>query len=178
VFASASSQHAITWLVQERGFEYRHAAFLSAIVLLVAGVAGNLGIGALTDHAQRRHPAARLVSLAFLGALGLGAGAVFYQVPAASTLFLPAWFVATAWLLGWYGPLLATVDEMAPPGLRASVLGVALLLINVVGVASGPYVTGLLGDRLGLSAGLSFSLVPAAAGVVLLGGVGLARLRS
>lgn len=177
VYASASSQHVITWLVEERGFAFARAALLSAGMLLLAGLAGNLAIGALTDLAHRRYPGARLVALAVLSALGLVAALVFYRVAPDSVLFLPAWFLAQAWLLGWFGPLIASVDELAPAGLRASVIGFGLLVVNVVGVASGAYVTGLIGDRVDLSAGLAWSLVPAAAGAMLLGFVGLLQIR-
>ncbi len=81
-------------------------------------------------------------------------------------------------MLGWFGPLVAAVDEMAPAGLRATVIGFALLAINLLGVATGPWVTGLVGDRASLTVGLSWSLVPAAAGVALVGLLGLAQLRS
>jgi MFS family permease len=178
VFASASSQHAITWLVQERGFPYARAAFLSAIVVAIAGLAGNIGIGLVTDRAQRRHPAGRLLALAALGAVGLAAATAFYRLPPASAFFFPCWFLAQAWMLGWFGPLVAAVDEMAPAGLRATVIGFALLAINLLGVATGPWVTGLVGDRASLTVGLSWSLVPAAAGVALVGLLGLAQLRS
>jgi predicted MFS family arabinose efflux permease len=174
VFASAASQHAITWLVQERGFPYTRAAFLSAVVVGVAGLAGNVGIGVVTDRAQRRRPGGRLLVLAGLGAVGLAAAAAFYRVPPGSVFFLPCWFLAQVWMLGWFGPLLAAIDAAAPPGLRATVLGITLLVVNLLGVGAGPYVTGLIGDRAGLTAGLSWSLVPAAAGLVL---VALAGLR-
>jgi MFS family permease len=173
VFASASSQHAITWLVHERGFDYPTAALLSAIVTGVAGLAGSLGIGVLTDRAETRRPGGRLLALAGLGAAGLAAAAVFYHLPPSSVLFLPCWGVAQAWMLGWFGPFMAAIDEAAPAGRRATVVAFAVLVVNVLGVASGPYVTGLVGDRAGLTAGLSWSLVPAAAGLGILLLVGL-----
>ncbi len=177
VYASASSQLAITWLVRERGFAYPRAAFLSAAITLAAGLAGSLAIGALTDRAERHRPGARLVALAGLAAPGLAASLLFYRLSPASALFLPAWFLAQAWLLGWFGPLLAAIDAMAPPGLRASVIGASLLATNLSGVAIGPYVTGLVGDRAGLTAGLSWSLAPAALGAALLALVGLSQSR-
>ena len=177
VFASASSQHAITWLVHERGFAFPRAAFLSAAIVATAGIAGSLVIGALTDRAQERHPGGRLVALAALGAAGLAAAAVFYRVSPASVVFFPCWFLAQAWLMGWYGPAVAAIDEMAPPGLRATVLGFGLLVVNLLGTATGPYVTGLIGDRASLTTGLSWSLVPAAAGVAVVALVGLAQMR-
>jgi MFS transporter, Spinster family, sphingosine-1-phosphate transporter len=177
VFASASSQHAITWLVQERGFAYGRAAFFSAVVIGAAGLAGSAGIGLLTDRAQRLHPAGRLVAFAALGAVGLAAAAFFYRLAPGSAFFLPCWLVAQAWLLGWFGPLMAAIDAAAPAGMRATVLGFALLATNLLGVATGPYVTGLIGDRAGLTAGLSWSLVPGAAGVALVGLIGLGQVR-
>jgi predicted MFS family arabinose efflux permease len=174
VYASASSQHTIIWLVEEHGFPYPRAAFLSAIVGLTAGLAGNVGIGVLTDRAQRRHPAGRLLALAGIGVVGLGAAAAFYWLPSGSVLFFPCWFVAQFWLLGWFGPHLAAIDDQAPAGMRATVLGIALLVLNLVGLSSGPYVTGLIGDRASLTSGLTWSLVPAALGVALVGLLGLA----
>jgi predicted MFS family arabinose efflux permease len=172
-FASASSQHAITWLVQERGFPYARAAFLSAVVIGSAGLAGSLGIGALTDRAERRRPAGRLLAFTALGALGLAAALLFYRLPPGSALFLPCWFLAQAWLLGWFGPLMAAIDATAPPGRRATVVGFALLATNLLGVATGPYVTGLVGDRVSLTAGLTWSLVPAVVGLGIVFGVGM-----
>jgi predicted MFS family arabinose efflux permease len=177
VYASASAQHVITWLVEERGLPFARAAFVSAAIVLVAGLVGNLGIGAVTDRARQRHPGARLLALASLGALGLAATLVFYRAAPGSGAFFTAWFLAHAWLLGWYGPAVTAVDEMAPAGHRASVIGFALLVANVLGVASGAYVTGLVGDRAGLTVGLLWSLVPAAVGVLLMGLVGVVQMR-
>jgi len=168
VYTSAASQHAITWLVAERGFEYSRAALLSGAVILSAGLAGNLAIGAITDRARRTHAAARLAALAGVGVVGLLAAAGFYTLPPGSFRFYACWFVAQAYLLGWYGSLVAAVDERAPDGRRASVLGFLLLGVNLLGVATGPYVTGLVGDRVGLSEALLWSLAPAGLGVLLL----------
>jgi predicted MFS family arabinose efflux permease len=174
VYASASAQHTIIWLVQEHGIPYPRAAFLSAVVGLAAGLAGSVGIGMLTDRAQRRHPAGRLLALAGIGVVGLGATSAFYALPYGSVLFFPCWFAAQCWLLGWFGPHVAAIDERAPAGMRATVLGIALLVVNLIGLSLGPYVTGLIGDRSSLGTGLAWSLVPAALGVALIGVIGLA----
>jgi predicted MFS family arabinose efflux permease len=178
VFASASSQHAITWLVQERGFPYARAAFLSAVVIGVAGLAGNVGIGFLTDRAQRRRPGGRLVAFSAIGVVGLAAAVLFYRLPPGSAFFFPCWLLSQAWMLGWFGPLVAAIDDAAPAGMRATVVGVALLGVNLLGVGTGPYVTGLIGDHASLTAGLTWSLVPAALGVALVGLLGLRGVRS
>jgi MFS family permease len=157
-FMSSASQHTITWLVEERGFEYSRAAFLSAAMVAGGGLLGNLAVGALTDGWRRRHPAGRLVGMAVLAVLAAPVVAGFYRVPPASSLFVPLWFLSQAWMLGWFGPVLAALDELAPPGLRATVLGFGLLAVNLFGVAPGPYVAGLIGDRVDLTVGLLASL--------------------
>ncbi len=176
-YASASSQHGVTWLVQERGFSYARAAGLSALVTALAGLLGNFGIGALTDRARRRHVAGRPLAFAALGTFALATTAAFYALPPASSLFLPCWFVAQAWLLGWYGPLLAAVLEGCPARLRATCAGLALLVINLLGVAIGPWLTGLIGDRASLTRGLLTSVAVAAVGLLLVAGAGLSLLR-
>jgi hypothetical protein len=69
-------------------------------------------------------------------------------------------------MLGWFGPVLAALDELAPPGRRATVLGFGLLAINLLGVALGPWVAGLIGDRVNLTAGLLFGIGVGAVAVV------------
>jgi MFS family permease len=178
VFTSAASQHTITWLVAERGFEYAHAALLSGAFTLVAGLAGNLAIGAITDRARQAHPSLRLVALGAVSAIGLVAALGFYTLPPRSAAFYACWAVGQAYLLGWYGSLVAAVDERAPDGRRATVLGLFLLVINLLGVASGPYVTGLIGDRASLTRGLLFSLAPGATGALMLALAGLVEWRA
>ena len=168
VYTSASSQHAITWLVAERGFAYSRAALVSAAVTLAAGLAGSVVIGALGDRARRLVPGGRLLSLAGLSALGLIGAYAFYTLPTTSWAFFASWFVAQGYLLGWYGSLVAAVSERAPAGQRATVIGFLLLVINLLGVATGPYVTGVVADRTSLTRALVFSLVPAALGTLLL----------
>jgi MFS family permease len=167
-FASSASQHTITWLVQERGLPYARAAFLSAAVLLVAGLTGSVAIGAATDAWRRRHPAGRLLGLAVLGMIGLSSAAAFYRLSPLSPFFSPCWFLAQAWMMGWFGALLAALDELAPPALRATVLGFGLLTLNLLGVAVGPWVTGLIGDRVSLTRGLLVSLAVGASGLAAL----------
>jgi MFS family permease len=173
-YTSSASQLAITWLVQERGFPFARAAWLSAVFLATGGLAGNLGIGALTDRARRAGPAARLRAFVAVGAVALLFAAGFYALPASTPLFYPCWFAAQAWLLGWYGPLVAAVAELAPARARATVIGFGLLVINALGVATGAGLTGWLGDRASLTLGLLVSVAVGAVGLLL---VLLASLR-
>jgi MFS family permease len=173
VYQSASSQHLVTWLVQERGFEYSRAAYLGSAMVLGAGLAGSLALGALTDAAERRRSGGRLLAFAGVAAGSLAATAAFYLLPPASPLFLAAWLVAQAWTLGWFGPMLAAIHELAPAHSRATVVGFALMAVNLVGVGLGPWVTGTIGDRVDLTTGLLASVAVGAVGLALVGLVAL-----
>jgi MFS family permease len=177
VYASASSQHAITWLVSERGFDYSRAALLSGAVILTAGLLGSLVIGAIADLAHSVHPAGRLLALSAMSVAGLLAAAAFYALPPTGPAFYLSWFAAQSFLLGWYGTLVAAVDERAPGGRRASVLGFLLLMVNLLGVAPGPYVTGLVADHSTLTRALLLSLVPGGLGALLLAVTGALEWR-
>jgi len=165
-FTSAASQHTITWLVEDRGIPYGRAAFLSAGIVAGAGLLGNVLFGVASDRARRRHPAGRIVVSAIFAASGLALAAVFYSMPASSALFVPLWFGVGLWMLGWFGPILAALSEAAPPGRRGGVIGFGLLAVNLLGVAPGPWVTGMIGDRAGLTTGLLVSLAVGALGLV------------
>jgi MFS family permease len=165
-FTSSASQLVVAWLVAERGYAFAAAGYLAAAVMLV-GALGNLAIGHLTDRARRRGPGARLLAFAALGAVGLAAALALYTGTPGGPLFLACWVVAQGWMLGWYGPALAAVHEAAPEDARASVVGVGLLALNLLGVALGPWITGLVGDRASLTAGLVASLVPGVVGLAL-----------
>jgi MFS family permease len=177
-FTSSSSQHSITWLVEERGFPYARAAFLSGAFVFVAGLTGNLSIGWLTDRARARLPAGRLFAFVAFGVVGLGSAAAFYLLPPSSPFFFPAWFLAQGWMLGWFGPALAAIDEEAPFGWRATVIGFGLLAVNLLGVATGPWVTGAIGDRRGLTTGLLVSVGVGVLGLVVLAMAALLQARS
>lgn len=168
-YMSGSSQHAITWLVQERGLPYARAALLAGVMVGLGGLVGNVAIGALADRWVRAGlPLGRPGGLVAIGAIALPSSAAFYLLPVASPAFLPAWFASQAFMLGWFGPITAEIALEAPAELRATVTGFALLVVNLLGVASGPWITGLIGDHSSLTEGLLVSLA--------VGGAGLATL--
>jgi predicted MFS family arabinose efflux permease len=55
----------------------------------------------------------------------------------------------------WYGPIFATVADLAPPQIRSTALAFMILLLNMLGTGSGAWITGLLGDAYSLELGLS-----------------------
>lgn len=158
-YMSSSSQHAITWLVQERGLLYPRAALLAGVMVALGGLLGNVAIGAVADRWSRaRLPLGRSGGLVAIGAVALPCAAAFYLLPVESPAFLPCWFVSQAFMLGWFGPVTADMVQQAPPELRATVTGFGLLVVNLLGVATGPWITGLIGDHSSLTRGLLVSL--------------------
>jgi len=168
-YMSSSSQHAITWLVQERGLPYARAALLAAVMVALGGLIGNVAIGVFADRWGRAGlPLGRPGGLVALGALALPSAAAFYLLPLDSPAFLPFWFVSQAFMLGWFGPVTAEMVALAPPELRATVTGFGLLIVNLLGVATGPWITGWIGDHSSLTRGLLVSLAVGALGLLAL----------
>lgn len=157
-YTAGSALHAVTWLVQERGFEFRTAAFTAGAIAAGAGFAGNVAGGWFADWCARRWRGGRLWSLVVMTVAATPIAVVFYFVPASSPLFYLCWFVASASTTIWFGPVFAAVQELSPVATRSTVVAVALLVMNLGGVGPGPYVTGVLGDRSSLTVGLLSSL--------------------
>ena len=72
-------------------------------------------VGAITDRARQVHPAARLVSLGGVSVVGLLAAAGFYSLSPDSWPFYACWLASQAYLLGWYGSLVAAVEKVTGP---------------------------------------------------------------
>jgi len=175
-YGSASAMHVVTWLVEERGFDYPRAAFQAGIVAVLAGLAGNVAGGAFADRCARRRPNGHLWSLIPMTAVSAPFGLAFFTLAPGTAAFYFCWFVTVAGHSAWFGTLFATVQQLAPARARATMVAVALLAVNLLGVGPGPLVTGILGDRYGLTAGLLASVGVAALAIVPLAIAARARL--
>jgi predicted MFS family arabinose efflux permease len=158
-YGSGAALHGVTWLVEERGFRYADAAFRSGIVAVFAGFLGNLAGGAFSDFCAKRFPAGRLWSLAMMTAFFTILAWLFYSVVPGGPLFYICWFFTSAGTTAWFGPLFSTFQELSPVRARSTIVAFALLVLNLLGVGPGPLITGMIGDRRGLSYGLLVSLV-------------------
>ena len=172
-YMSSSSQHAITWLVQERGLPYPRAALLAGVMVALGGLLGNVAIGALADRWGRAGlPLGRPGGLVGVGVVAIPCSAFFYLLPVESPAFLPCWFVSQSFMLGWFGPLTAEMVAETPAELRATVTGFGLLVVNLLGVATGPWITGMIGDHVSLTCGLLWSLAVGGLGLAILAAAG------
>jgi MFS family permease len=48
----------------------------------------------------------------------------------------------------WIGPAYALVQSLSGPALRATAAAIFMMVVNIVGLGLGPYLTGLLSDAL------------------------------
>lgn len=168
-FSVGAALHTITWLVHERGFTHSRAALLTGLVTAVAAPLGNLGVAFVADRLEGRVSGGRAWTLAALAPLSAAGSAVFYLAPPSSPLFYAGWLASAMSLMGWMGAALATYERLAPPRIRATAVAFAILCLNLLGMGPGALVTGWIGDRYSLTAGLVWS-----AGVALLGGIAFA----
>ena len=158
-YGSGAALHVVTWLVQERGYAYADAAFRAGLVAVAAGFLGNLAGGAFGDACARRWRGGRLWSLVAMTAFFVPLGALFFTQPQGTPLFYVCWFFTAAGTTAWFGPLFSAFQELSPADGRSTFVAFALLVLNLLGVGPGPLVTGMIGDRLGLTSGLLVSLV-------------------
>jgi sugar phosphate permease len=129
------------------------AGTLSGIVLVASGLVGTLSGGWLADALQKRLPQGRL--LVATGSLLLGAPlvllALFMHV---LWLFVAVFILAGMTLNACTGPLNAVIQDVIAPGMRASAMGLSLLLAHLLGDASAPLAIGALAGKISLGTAL------------------------
>ena len=152
-----------SYLNRVHGLPAEDAAIKAALVVL-AGAVGSVVWGAVVDRAGAWRPQAKLLVLAVLCLASLGVlAAAFGQAHLQLGLSQATQFALIA--LGGFlmtctvGPVAAVVIDVVHPGVRATGASVCALCQNLVGLAAGPFVTGVLSDRWGLENALA--VVPA-----------------
>ncbi len=168
-FSTSAGSLTFTWLVRERGMEFSRTGITNGIIVAVAGLLGASFAGAGSDWCQRRWSGGRLWFL-FYKAFFIAPFAVgLYTLPidAPYNLFYVCWSVATFSSLCWYGPIFASVQDLAPVRIRATAVAFLLLIINILGTGLGPLVAGKIGDAVTLWRGLAicacvgyFAMIP------------------
>lgn len=165
VYASAAALHAVTWLVQERGMPYASAAYTAGAMTAAAGFVANPVGGWVADQCQRRLRGGRSWSLVFLTLFFVPWSVAFLLLSTSSPLFYVCWFFSAASATAYFGPLFAAVQELAPQQARSSAVALTLLVTNLLGVGPGPWITGIIGDRVSLTAGLLLSIGVSVCGI-------------
>ncbi|MDQ6643702.1 MAG: MFS transporter [Chloroflexota bacterium] len=143
-----------TYLTRDFGLSLTGAGAISGIVLICSGLVGTILGGWLADLVQRRHPEGRL----FVSMLGFLIGAplvllafFIHTLP----LFIAVFVVAAISLNFCTGPLNAVIQDIIQPSMRATAVGLALLLAHLLGDAAAPTIIGLISDQSSLRTALT-----------------------
>ncbi len=150
------------WLVRERGFDNAEIATIYGLLFIVFGTVGGFLGGQLSDWFQSRFSGGRL---RFLALLMLFFTPMFmcyrFSEPGSFRCYIGmcAGFVS---FIAFYGPVFATVQDLASPAVRASTVALLLLLCNLVGIGAGAILAGFMSDALnssGVTNPLTWSLI-------------------
>lgn len=152
----------LTWmpsyLARYYGMATDRAGMVAAGFVLAGGV-GMVLCGAMTDWLARHEPRRKwVIAMAYsliccallLTAFRLPAGSLQLALIGAGMLFVG----------GTAGPASAAVANLTRPAIHATAFATLTLANNLLGLAPGPFVTGLLADHIGLQGALQ--LVPLA----------------
>lgn len=142
-----------TYFVRFHGMDVKKAALMAGVAVLASGIGMIFG-GGLADRLSARDPRRRaLVPAAFsvLSAVVLIAAFALPPGPLAlGLIFLGALFAAAHG--GCSG---AIVCDVTHPGVRATVTATITLANNLLGLAPGPIIVGVLSDAFGLKSALT-----------------------
>lgn len=125
------------WFVEERGFERAEIARLTGWIAMSAGILGNLFGGAGGDWWLKRTGMGRPMFLFWIMLLLAPINIAYRLVPGDSVWFWIGVFVGFFQLGTFYGPTFSTVQELVPPQIRATVVAVYILLLNLIGLGFG-----------------------------------------
>jgi predicted MFS family arabinose efflux permease len=143
-----------TQLEREYGLPPARAGVMASFVVL-AGALGTVTAGHVADRLARRDVRWRMfvpavAAVATAATLGIAFGAV---PPGATQMALVLLGGATA--TSAIGPAVAVVLDVVPPSVSATAVAIYAVVQNLMGLAVGPVVTGVLADRWGLTAALA-----------------------
>jgi len=148
----------LAWMPSYLGRYYamstEHAGLSAAGFVLVGG-AGMIVCGALTDRVARNAPARKwLMAMTYSLLCFALLGTAFHLQPGVAQLALVAGGMMLAG--GSAGPASAAVANLTDPSIHASAFATLTLANNLLGLAPGPFFTGVLADHIGLAGALQW----------------------
>ncbi|HLG63915.1 MAG TPA: MFS transporter [Ktedonosporobacter sp.] len=161
-----------TYLVRNFQLTVGAAGAVSGGVLAGGSLVGTIAGGWLADMMQRRRPEGRMIvaTAAFI----LGAPLTFLALAIHTlTPFIVVFVAAIVCLSLCLGPLNAVIQDVIAPQMRATAVGLVLLLAHLLGDAASPLVIGALADKTTLGYALIITAPPCLliAGVICLIGL-------
>jgi MFS transporter, Spinster family, sphingosine-1-phosphate transporter len=143
-----------TYIVDSFHLSVGSAGLISGAVLVGSGLIGTLAGGWLADFVQRRRPEGRLLVAAcgfLIGAPLVFVALLIHNLP----LFISVFIIAAISLNFCTGPLNAVIQDVITPALRATAVGLSLLLAHILGDAAAPFVIGAIANNSSLGIALT-----------------------
>lgn len=148
----------LAWMPSFLGRYYGLAtaqAGLGAACFVLVGGAGMIMCGALTDRVARHAPARKWLMAVTYSVLCFALlGTAFHLQAGTAQLALIAGGMMLAG--GSAGPASAAVANLTDPRIHASAFATLTLVNNLLGLAPGPFFTGLMADHIGLAGALQW----------------------
>jgi MFS family permease len=137
------------------GLEPDRAGAAAAAFILLMGV-GMIVCGMATDRLTRAIPIRKWTTAIVYSSVALGAlSLAFAQDPGRPQLLLLA--LGAFFAAGTTGPAGAMVANLTPASIRATAFGTLTAVNNLLGLAAGPFVVGILADRMGLQGAMQIA---------------------
>ena len=134
------------WFVQERGFERSEIAQITGWIGVVAGMAGNLFGGVVSDWWQEKTNQGRPMFLFWLSLITFPIF-IYYRFVDPNTAIFWVGVVLGFFQLGcFFGPTFSVVQELVPNNIRATVVAFYILTLNLVGLTLGSLGGGICVD--------------------------------
>ena len=136
-----------SFMVRSFGMEIAEIGRWLGLILGIAGGAGFFFGGYIADQLGR---AGQRRSLVFIAVTVLATAALYILMFRASTwtMTLLLFIVPAATSNVYLAPVLAQVQSLVGLRMRATSSALALLIINIIGLATGPLITGMISDAL------------------------------
>ena len=134
------------------GLELAQVSWYYGSIILVGGVAGTLIGGWIGDWIGVRKPGAYALipALSFvISAPIFGLGLFASSLTVAWLLFVIGQMLALAWL----GPVIAAIQHIVPPNMRATASASMLFINNLIGIGFGIFLLGFMSDRMNAAYG-------------------------
>jgi MFS family permease len=136
------------WFAGDADSKLLRVSIFYGSIVLVGGVAGTWLGGWLGDRTGPSDPGsyARIPALCFLAAAPTFALGLF-----APSLWLGWMLFATGQMLAlaWLGPVIAAVQHIVPPNMRATASASFLFINNLIGIGFGIFFLGFMSDTMG-----------------------------
>ena len=140
-----AAQFEVIWAVADKGFNPNTFGQINGWIFVVFGVLGSLFGGVASDWTLKKYNLPRTWFLLILTVLLMPLA--FTRYLDTDSIFFWVGICSSAFSLGcFYGPIFAVIQELVPSTIKGTVVAFNLLCLNMLGIASGSVLFGILAD--------------------------------